>query len=191
VVYQNTPDEFVGVLFDGLAKKDQRPPGRITWRAILAFTAAGVGVMMLASQQSTGIDVLLGMLAFLLFALAMLLAIQRLPRRLVRSNYEKMCHGPKTVTISPQGVLGVGSYSESFATWNEYSSIEEDDRFIVFYQNARTYVSALIPQSAFASATESERFASLARRYWEHSQPAANLPEPVETGNPYQSPAAR
>jgi hypothetical protein len=96
------------------------------------------------------------------------------------------------VAISPRGVSTRDLHGDSQAAWSEFSSIEEDERFIAFFQNERTHVAMLIPRRFFASEAEANRFVGLAKHYWEQAAPQPQSIEAVaESGNPYQSPAAR
>jgi hypothetical protein len=193
VTYRNTAAEFLSVYFGGL----QNDPARkvFTARSYSGFIAGTVLFMWIAGRGDFWLQMLFGWATLLPPALVTLTWTPRLMRRLVRSGAEKRRYEDQTVTISVEGIAMVDADSEGFLAWQELSSVEEDDRFIVFYRNARSDIACLIPKQAFASADLANQFASLAKRHWQRLQPAASpelvLAELVETGNPYQSPTTR
>lgn len=189
IVYHNTSAELKKLHAEGLPKPGQPRRKRLSWRVGLLLTLGGL-VLLLVAARDPGNESMVGLAVFMVLSLSTLVAIRRLPLWMLGGVLQRISLGEKTLTISPEGVSRVEPDCESFVSWQEFSSIEEDERQIVFFQNDRTHMAHVIPKHAFATVTEAERFMSIAERLYQQSRPTPELPQREETGNPYQSPIA-
>ncbi len=184
VTYRNTPEEFISVQFEGLQKTDQPTPKKASLRPIVLMLG---GSLVLALMSRSG--AVPGVLVGASLALTLLVIWQRLMPRLSRRGFQRRCLYKRTLTISAAGLSMLSPNAESFETWQVYSHVDDDARFIAFF-DASLQVGLLVPRQAFASAAEADRFAGIAKRLSQDAHPAEAvvLPAHVETENPYQSP---
>jgi hypothetical protein len=138
------------------------------------------------------LETLFGSAAFLMLALAPLAAAQYAMRRLTLRMFKKRSRHERALAISPEGVAMREIHCECFDRWNEYSSVEDDDRFLVFYQQDKAHIAYLVPKAAFATAVEADRFSASAKSHFQRHHPLSEpeLAPIIETGNPYQAPTA-
>ncbi len=179
VSYRNTPAEFASLQFEGLRKRDQPAAKKTTWRTFLSLFGMSIFFALVAGWGDPALQLLCGSVSLFCFAVAMLGLLQPVFRWLALPTYKRRSESERVVTIKAEGVFLREGDCEVFCIWENYSSIADDDRFMVLYEQADSHVGLLIPKRAFARAEEAERFAALAKSHWQrvHPDPEPVLPE--------------